>query len=498
MAEQNLRKIRIQKLEAIQRAGINPYPGTVKRTHTITEALKDFAKLSKTETLVILTGRIRSLREHGGSCFLHFQDGTNQIQAYFKKNRLGEKSYQFFLDNFDIGDFIEIRGILFKTKRGEKTIEAGDYKMLAKSLLPLPEKWHGLQDVEERYRKRYLDLLFNPDVKEKFILRSKTTKEIRNFLEKKGFLEVETPILQPIYGGAKAKPFKTHLNALNMDLYLRIAPELYLKRLVIGGFDKVFEIGRLFRNEGMDKSHNPEYTSLEFYWAYADYKDMMKMVEEMFKSILKNVFKRTTIEYEGRKIDFKTPWQRIEFSALVKKHTKIDLREINDKALAQKAKKLGIDIPKGAGKPEIADEIYKKLCRPKIWNPCFVINHPLGSFPLAKELDQKTHIVNGISNERKLANFQMVIAGWEMALGFSELNDPLEQRKRFEEQEKLRKKGFEEAQRIDKDFLEALEYGMPPVAGIGMGIDRLVAVLSNSHALREAMLFPMMKQKNKK
>ena len=496
MAEENLRKIRIQKLEAIKRAGINPYPGTIKRTHTIDEAIEDFAKISKTEKQVSCVGRIRSLREHGGSCFFHFKDETGQIQAYFKKNRLGEKKYKFFLDNFDIGDFIEVRGILFKTKRGEKTIEAGDYKMLAKSLLPLPEKWHGLQDVEERYRKRYLDLLFNQDVKEKFILRSNIIKEIRDFLTSKGFLEVETPILQQIYGGAKARPFKTHLNALKMDLFLRIAPELYLKRLLIGGFDKVFEIGRIFRNEGMDKSHNPEFTSLEFYWAYADYKDMMKMVEEMYKSILKNVFKKTTIEYEEKKINFKVPWQRIEFSALIKKYTKIDLGEINEKALAKKAKAMGINIPKGASKSEIADEIYKKACRSKIWDPCFIINHPLGSFPLAKELERKSHIVNGVSVERKLANFQLVIAGWEMSLGFSELNDPIEQKKRFEEQEKMFKQGFEEAQRTDKDFIEALEYGMPPTAGIGMGIDRMVALLTNSHALREAMLFPTMKKRN--
>ena len=496
MAEENLRKIRIQKLEAIKRAGINPYPGTIKRTHTIDGAIKDFAKISKTEKQISLTGRIRSLREHGGSCFLHFQDETGQIQAYFKKNRLGEKKYKFFLDNFDIGDFIEVRGILFKTKRGEKTIEAGDYKMLAKSLLPLPEKWHGLQDVEERYRKRYLDLLFNQDVKEKFILRSKITKEIRDFLENKGFLEVETPILQPIYGGTKAKPFKTHLNALNMDLYLRIAHELYLKRLLVGGFDKVFEIGRMFRNEGMDKSHNPEFTMLDSYWAYADYKDAMKMAEQLFITLLKKLFKTKIIEYEGKKINFKTPWQRIEFSALIKKYTKINLGEINEKALAEKAKAMGINIPKGASKPEIADEIYNKACKPKIWDPCFVINHPLGSFPLAKELERKSHIVNGVSVERKLADFQLVIAGFEVGLCFSELNDPIEQRKRFEEQEKMFKQGFEEAQRIDKDFLEALEYGMPPAAGFAIGIDRLVTLFTNSHSVREIILFPTMKKRN--
>ena len=481
-----LRKTRIKKLEAIKSAGINPYPEKTKRTHKISEALKGFSKLSRLKKQVILNGRIRSLREHGGSTFLDFEDGSAKIQAFFRKNRLGEKSYKFFLDNFDIGDFIEIRGILFKTKRGEKTIEAGDYKMLAKSLLPLPEKWHGLKDIEERYRKRYLDLIFNSEVKEKFILRTKIIKEIRAFLDKKGFLEVETSILQPIYGGAKAKPFKTHLNALNMDLYLRIATELYLKRLLVGGFEKVYEIGRLFRNEGMDREHNPEYTSLEFYWAYADYKDLMKFTEELFKNLLKKIFGKLEIVYEGKKINFKTPWQRIEFNQLIRKYTKINLEEINEKALTKKAKQLGIKLEKGVGKSEIADAIYKKFCRAKIWQPTFVIHHPLGSFPLAKELEK---------TPAKLCNFQLVIAGWETVLGFSELNDPLEQRKRFGEQEKMFKKGFEEAQRIDKDFLEALEYGMPPTAGIGMGIDRLTALLTDSHSLREVILFPTMRSK---
>jgi lysyl-tRNA synthetase class 2 len=481
-----LRKNRLKKFEAIKNKGINPYPERTKRTFLVAEILANFKKLKNKKERVVAVGRIRSVREHGGSTFIHFEDGVGKIQAYFKRNKLGEKGYQFFLDNFDIGDFIEISGILFETKRKERTIEVSDFKMLAKSLLPLPEKWHGLKDIEERYRKRYLDLIFNAEVKEKFILRTKIIKEISSFLDKKGFLEVETPILQPIYGGAKAKPFKTHLNALNMDLYLRIAHELYLKRLLVGGFEKVYEIGRLFRNEGMDREHNPEYTSLEFYWAYADYKDLMKFVEELFVNLVKKIFKKTEIEYEGKKIDFKTPWQRIEFNQLIRKYADIDLEEINEKALAKKAGDLGIKIEKGSGKAEIADAIYKKVCRSKILQPCFVIHHPLGSFPLAKALEK---------NPDKLANFQLVIAGWEIALGFSELNDPLEQRKRFEEQEKMFKKGFEEAQRIDKDFLEALEYGMPPAAGIGMGIDRLTALLTNSHSLREVILFPTMRPK---
>ncbi len=479
-----LKKIRLKKLEAIKKAGILAYPEKTKRTHKIAEALKDSTVLEKSRKEVILAGRILSLRGHGGSTFLNIEDGSGSIQAFFRKDRIGEKAYNFFTDNFDIGDFIEVRGILFKTKKGEKTIETADFKMLAKSLLPLPEKWHGLQDTEERFRKRYLDLIFNKEIKEKFILRSKIIKELRSFLEKEGFMEVETPVLQPIYGGATALPFKTHLNAMNLDLYLRIAPELYLKRLLIGGFEKIFEIGRVFRNEGIDRSHNPDYTHLEFYWAFADYKELMKFCEKMFETVVRNIFGKLELEHEGKKINFKTPFARIEFEQLLRKETKINFDEINVETLKKEAKKLGVEIPKGAEKSKIADEIYKKVCRPKIWQPTFIINYPLGFQPLAKNLEGKP---------TKLANFQLVIADWELANAFSELNDPMEQRKRFEEQEKLQKAGLEEIQRMDEDFLEALEYGLPPSAGFGMGIDRLVALLTNSHSLREAILFPTMK-----
>ena len=481
-----LRKIRLKKLEAIKKAGILAFPEKTKRTHKIAEVIEGFTSLEKSKKEVILVGRIMSLREHGGSTFLNFEDETGTIQAYFKKDGLGEKTYKFFLDNFDIGDFIEIRGVLFKTKKGEKTIEAADFKILAKSLLPLPEKWKGLQDTEERFRKRYLDLLFNPEVKKRFELRSKIIKEIRDFLEKEGFLEVETPILQLIYGGAKAKPFKTHLNALDLPLYLRIAPELYLKRLLVGGFEKVYEIGRCFRNEGIDRNHNPDFTMLEFYWAYADYKDLMKLTEKMFELIIKKIFGKLEIEYEGKKINFKTPWPRIEFNQILRKETKINLEEINKEVLEKKAKELDIKTGKGEDKLGIADEIYKKYCLPKIWQPTFIINHPLGAAALAKQSED---------NPKKLSRFQFIIAGWEIVNAFSELNDPIEQRKRFEEQEKSFKQGLEEAQRMDEDFIEALEYGMPPAAGFGMGIDRLVALLTDSHSLREVILFPTMRPK---
>jgi len=482
-----LRKIRLKKLRAIEKTGFPAYPEKTKRTHKIEETLKDFSKISKTKKEVILVGRIKSQRKHGRATFLHIEDGTGKIQAFFREDRLGERGYKFFLDDFDIGDFIELRGILFKTKRGEKTIDVADFKILAKSLLPLPEKWHGLKDIEERYRKRYLDLIFNPGVKKKFELRSAIIKEIREFLEKEGFLEVETPILQPIYGGAKAKPFKTYLNALDLDLYLRIAPELYLKRLLVGGFEKVYEIGRVFRNEGVDKAHNPDFTMLEFYFAFADYKDLMKLTERMFENLLKKIFKTLKIKYEGKEINFKTPWPRMEFSQIFKKYTKINLDDILPEALKKEAKKLGIGFEKGAQKAEIADAIYKKYCQPKIWQPTFIINHPLGSFPLAKQLEKES---------KKLANFQLVVAGWELANAFSELNDPLEQKRRFKEQEKAFKAGFKEAQRIDEDFIEALEYAMPPAAGFGMGIDRLVALLTDSHSLREVILFPTMRKRS--
>ncbi|HDZ54533.1 MAG TPA: lysine--tRNA ligase [Candidatus Nealsonbacteria bacterium] len=482
----DIKKTRLRKLEAMKKAGILAYPEKTKRTHTIRDSLESFATISRSKKEIVLVGRIRSIRKHGGSTFCHIEDGTGRIQGFFRKDRLGEKGYQFFLDNFDIGDFIEVRGVLFKTKKGERTIETKDFKNLAKTLLPLPEKWHGLRDIEERYRKRYLDLIFNKEVRTKFELRSRIIQTIREFLEKEGFLEVETPILQPIYGGAKAKPFKTRLNALNLDLYLRISPELYLKRLIIGGFEKIYEIGKCFRNEGMDKSHNPDFTMLEFYSAYADYKDLMKLTERMFEFLLKKTFGSLKIKYGTKVINFKNPWPRVEFSQILRRYTKINIEEIHPEALKKEAKNFGIEIEEGEQKAEIADKIYKKFCLPKIWQPTFIIHHPLGTFPLAKQLP---------NNPSKLANFQLVAANWELINAFSELNDPIEQKKRFEEQEKFYRKGLEEAQRQDPDFLEALEYGMPPTAGFGMGIDRLVALLTNSYSLREVILFPTMKPK---
>ena len=485
---EEIRENRLKKLKRISSQGFNPYPQATKRTHQISEVLENFSKLSSQKKEIVLAGRITGSRSHGGVIFLDLKDGTGKIQLLLKKDKLGEKGFKFFQNFFDIGDFIELRGILIETKTGEKTLEISDFKMLAKSLRPLPEKWHGLKDIEERFRKRYLDLIFNPEVKKNFELRAKIIKLLREFLEKNGFLEVETPILQPIYGGARARPFKTHLNALNIDLYLRISPELYLKRLLIGGFEKVYEIGKCFRNEGIDRAHNPDFTILEFYWAFADYKDMMDLTEKIITFLVKKISGSLEINYEGKKINFKCPWKRVEFSQLFRKYTKIDLETINQAGLAKKAKQLGVEVKAGRPKAEIADEIYKKYCRPKILFPTFVLHHPLGFQPLAKAFEK---------NPSKLANFQLVIKGVELVNAFSELNNPLEQRKRFEEQEKLFKKGLPEAQRIDENFLTALEYGMPPAAGFGMGIDRLVALLTDSHSLREVILFPTMRPKEK-
>ncbi len=481
-----IRKNREEKLKKIIHAGLNPYPQKTRRTHQIKEVLEDFSKLAKKAQEIVMAGRVRTLREHGGATFFDIEDGTGKIQGLLRKNKIGERGYQFFRELVDIGDFLEVRGTLMKTKTGEKTVEVSDFEILAKSLLPLPEKWHGLQDIEERYRKRYLDLLFNKEIKQKFELRAKIIKTLREFLESEEFLEVETPILQPIYGGAKARPFKTHLNALDLDLYLRISPELYLKRLLVGGFEKIYEIGKCFRNEGVDKSHNPDFTMLEFYWAFADYRDMMKLTEKMFSFLLKKIFGKLEIVYEGKKINFKPPWKRIEFFELFQKETGLNLEELSKEGLEREAKKMGIEIEKNAQKAEIADKIFKKICQNKIQQPTFLVHHPKGAFPLAKTFEK---------NPKKLANFQAIVAGWELINAFSELNDPIEQRKRFEEQEKLYKKGLEEAQRMDEDFLTALEYGMPPAAGFGMGIDRLVALLTNSHSLREVILFPTMRPK---
>ncbi|OIO47579.1 MAG: lysine--tRNA ligase [Parcubacteria group bacterium CG1_02_40_82] len=479
MSLEKIKADRLKKLENIKAAKINPFPSKTGPRLFILDVLEDFDILEKEKKEISLAGRLRSQRTHGGSSFANLEDFSGQIQIYFKKDELGEKNYNFFAENLDIGDFIQAQGEVFKTQKGERTLLVKKYKILAKSLNQLPEKWHGLKDVEERFRKRYLDLLMNKDVRARFAMRSKIIKELRAFLEAEGFLEVETPVLQPLPGGALAKPFRTHLNALNMDLYLRIAPELYLKRLLVGGFEKIYEIGRCFRNEGMDKLHNPDFTMLEFYWAYADYQDVMNLVERMFGFLVPEM----EIEFQDNKINFTDPFKRISIGELIMEHYKIDigqaLRMDLEKILIQAGEKPEKDAPDC----KLIDEIFKTI-RPNIIKPTFVTNHPIEMSPLAKASEQ---------NPKEAQRFQMIVAGMEIINAYSELNNPKEQAERMKEQEKGRQD--DEIQRFDRDYIEALEYGMPPAAGLGLGVDRLVQFLTNAANIREVILFPTMRQK---
>lgn len=486
MALEGIRKARLEKLEKLQKAGIDPYPALSSRTHKIAEVLADFDELSKNKIKVTLTGRVLALREHGGSTFADLNDGSAKIQLILKEDVVGKEEYRFFLEVVDVGDFVEAKGTLFETKRGEKTLEVLIYKMLAKSLLPLPEKWHGLQDIEERYRKRYLDLMFTPGLKEKFIIRTKIIQELRHFMNRHDFMEVETPTLQLMAGGAMARPFKTHLHTLDLDLNLRIAPELFLKRLLVAGFERVYEFSRNFRNEGMDRDHNPEFSELEFYAAYQDYNWLMEFTEKMFESVVTQIFGDTCVKYKNHVLNFKGPYPRIKFNDLLKKYSDLDYDETDEKQLAEKAEKLGVEVNKTMTKGNLADEIYKKVALPEIIQPTFVIDHPIEISALAKPIE---------GNPDHAARFQLLVCGREVINAYSELNDPAVQRERFETQRKIAKKGNEEAHPFDEDYLEALEYGMPPAAGWGLGIDRLVALLTDSHSIREIILFPLMRPK---
>lgn len=486
MALADYRKTQFAKRKELLAQGVRPYPQDAKRTHTLAEVQVHFDALAEQAKEIAVAGRIIGMRGHGGATFGDMHDATGKLQFFVARDKIGEHAYEEFLHIFDIGDIVGLRGVLFTTKRGERTLQVRAVTLLSKSLRPLPEKWHGLQDVEERFRKRYLDLLMSQEVRAKFAMRSAIVDAIRRFFIDEGFLEVETPILQLLPGGANARPFKTRLNALKLDMYLRVAPELYLKRLLVGGMERVFEMARCFRNEGMDASHNPEFTQVEAYWAYANYKDMMKLVERLVAAAVGMGGGGLAREYEGKKINFKAPWPRIEFTTFLRTHTGIDYETLNHAALVKKAKSLGLAPTAHATKAQLADEIIKKACLPKVQDPVFIIHTPAELTPLAKPLEDKPHYA---------ARFQLFVAGWEIANAFSELNDPVLQRERFQAQEKQRKAGDEEAQRLDNDFLEALEYGMPPAAGIGLGIDRLIALLTDSHTLREAILFPMMKPK---
>lgn len=482
---ENIRQERIKKIDHLQKMGIDSFPVKINRDFSLAEIIKNFSKLSRRKKTLFLAGRILAIRSHGGSAFCDFSDGTEKFQALFKKDVLREKFF-LFEETIDIGDFLELKGNLFLTKKKEKTIQVLSWRIISKSLRPLPEKWHGLLDIEERFRKRYLDILMNDEIKDKFLLRSRIISEIRFFLNQEGFMEVETPILHPLAGGAAAEPFVTHHNALDADLFLRIAPELYLKRLLIGGMSKVYEIGRLFRNEGIDATHNPEFTELELYESYQNAEGLRDFIEFFIKKLIKKNFGKETIEYQGQKLSFNKKFNTISFYNILERYALIrEPEKISTEELLLKARQFGIDAEKDSPKWKIIDHIFKKICRPKIIQPTFIVNYPPESSPLAKKLPE----------ESLLDRFQLIIGGLEIANGFSELNDPLEQNKRFLAQEKLAKEGDKEANPKDEDFLEAMEYGMPPAAGVGMGIDRLVMLLTDTHNIKEVILFPTMRPK---
>lgn len=486
MVRDEIQSERIKKSEEIRKNGGDPYPAVVRRTHLIADALKKFGSLTKSKKKVALAGRVMARREHGGAAFYDLKDGTGRIQILLKEDTLGD-AYAAFLSTVDIGDFLFCEGKLFKTKRGEMTLEASSAGIAAKSLLPLPEKWHGLQDVEERFRKRYLDMLMNDGVRDRFVMRSRIMTSMRRLVETEGFLEVETPMLHPVAGGALARPFVTHHHALDIDLYLRIAPELYLKRLLVGGMEKVYEIGKCFRNEGIDASHNPEFTMLECYAAYWDEEDMMKFIEKFFLALTKVFGEKGAVMFDGKEIKSKKPFARVSFKELLSRYAQItDYEKESRDSLATRARQLGVDADAHESKGKIADEVYKKVCRPYLIQPTFVVNHPLEISPLAKKRDR---------SQTEVRRFQLIVAGMEVMNGFAELNDPIDQRERLEIQEKERGGGEEEAMRFDEDFIEALEYGMPPAAGLGIGIDRLVMLLTGMKNIREVVLFPTLKPK---
>lgn len=481
---------RRKKLEQIRAGGVNPYGDRFEKKDSAKNLLNKYhntakEELEKDKTNCTIAGRIVALRNFGKAAFAHIQDETGRIQVYFKKDILGEEKYAFFDKLIDIGDYVGLKGFLFRTKTNELTIEVEDFTILSKSLHPLPEKWHGLTDIELRYRQRYVDLIVNPDVRDVFVKRNRIIKAIRNFLDAKGFLEVETPMMQSIPGGATARPFVTHHNALGIDLFLRIAPELHLKRLIVGGFERVYEINRNFRNEGISTRHNPEFTMLEFYMAYADYKDLMSLTEELVVSAAKEVCDKLKIEYGGKEIDLTPPWQRLTLSEAVCKYTACNPSEISDFKKAKAfAERLKIDIKGADSYGKVINEIFEAKVEHQLIQPTFIIEYPTDISPLSKRIPDNPDFVE---------RFELIINGQEMANAFSELNDPDDQKQRFEKQVELRESGDEEAHYMDEDYVRALEYGMPPTAGEGIGIDRLVMLLTNQASIRDVILFPQMR-----
>lgn len=477
----DLINVRLQKINELRSNGIDPFGKRFEVLHHAAEINADYPANDGQD--VIIAGRLMAKRGHGKAGFADLQDFSGKIQLYARLNDMGAEAYELY-KLLDVGDIIGVKGTVFRTKKGEITVAVKKFEVLSKSVRPLPEKWHGLKDVDLRYRQRYLDLIVNPEVKDVFLKRIEIIRAMRHFLEERGFYEVETPMMQPVAGGAAARPFITHHNALDIDLYLRIAPELYLKRLLVGGFEKVFEINRNFRNEGISTKHNPEFTMMELYQAYADYQEMMKITEDMISSVIQKVLGTSKITFQDREIDFSVPWTRISMVDAVQKYTGEDFGHFDTERARQQASALGVEIGKDAVWGQILNAVFEAYVEDKLIQPTFITGHPVEVSPLAKR--------NPL-NPRITDRFELFINAWELANAFSELNDPLDQRKRFEQQLEERAKGDEEAHAMDEDYITALEHGMPPAGGLGIGIDRLVMILTNSPSIRDVILFPAMR-----
>jgi lysyl-tRNA synthetase class 2 len=479
-----LMKVRREKLDKIVAHGIEPFGRKYNFTHHARTIIEDYAALEG--QTVRIAGRLMALRGHGKASFGHVMDMSGKIQVYFRQDVLGESAYeQFHL--LDIGDIIGIEGVVFTTQKGEISIKATSFEFLSKSLRPLPAKWHGLKDVEIRYRQRYLDLIVNPEVRQNFVVRSKIIRAMRQLLDDRGFLEVETPMMHPIAGGAAARPFITHHNALDMKLYMRIAPELYLKRLIVGGFEKVYEMGRVFRNEGISIKHNPEFTMIELYQAFADYQDVMRLTEEVVAGVAQAVLGTTKITYQGQEIDLTPPWNRMTMPEAIKKYAGVDFNGIATVAEARAiADKLGVKYEQKHGIGGILNNVFEEVVEQHLIQPTFIIGHPTEISPLAKRNKDNPDITD---------RFEAFIFAREIANGFSELNDPIDQHGRFAEQLDQRLAGDDEAHMMDEDYITALEYGLPPTGGLGIGIDRLVMFLTDSYSIRDVLLFPHMRHR---
>lgn len=486
-----LQRVRLEKLERIREQGVDPYPPRVERSHTTAEAVELFrtaeaeGALDTLPATLSLAGRLVSLRIMGRASFAHIQDGSGRIQVLFRQDVLGEAAYQFFKELLDLGDFIAVTGRLFRTRTGEITVEVHDYQLASKSLHPLPEKWHGLRDTETRYRQRYLDLITNAETRHIFRLRSRIITAMRQYLDSQGFLEVETPALQPLYGGAAARPFRTYYNALDQEFYLRISDELYLKRLIIGGLDKVYEICKDFRNEGLSTRHNPEFTMMECYWAYADYNDVMRLVENMIAFIARQALGTEEIVHQGNRVVLTPPWGRVPMRDAIREITSIDIEAYpthDELQAAIKDRKLAVDDqPTWA---RLVDELFSEYVEPRLIQPTFIIDYPVELSPLAKRKPDAPHLVE---------RFEPFAGGLELGNAFTELNDPLDQRARFEAMREQFAAGDEEAHPLDEDFLTAMMYGMPPTGGLGIGVDRLVMLLTDQSSIREVILFPQLR-----